>query len=491
MKNNQVLAVDFGASSGRVMLGGFDGKAFSMEELHRFFNDPVFLGNTMYWDVLRLFHEVKQGMIKSKPFGQVSGIGVDTWGVDFGLLHKSGRLLDNPVHYRDSRTSGMTEESFKLVNKDWFYRLTGNQFMDINTAFQLMAVKKYSPELLEQADALLLMPDLFQYFLSGEKVSECSIASTTQLLNMKEKVWAEELMQKLGIPSRIFRPVVSPATKTGTLRNSLIEELGVHDMSVISVAGHDTQSAMAAIPAKEDDFLFISCGTWSLFGTELKEPVINDKSMHFNLTNEIGMEGRYAFLKNIIGLWLVQESRRQWMREGKEYGFGDLEQMAKRVKSLQSLINPDAPEFVSAGNMPERIREFCRKTGQPVPETEGEIVCCINQSLALTYRKTMEEIRECTGKNYKCIHIIGGGAQSAMLCQMTANACGIPVMAGPVEATVYGNIMAQYMAQGEVRDLGEARQILRDSVSPTVYEPDFENKTMWDEAYGRYNKIAK
>lgn len=491
MKNNRVLAVDFGASSGRVMLGGFDGETFSMEELHRFSNDPVFLGDTMYWDVLRLFHEVKQGMLKSKSYGQVSGIGVDTWGVDFGLVNAKGRLLDNPVHYRDSRTAGMPEESFQLVDKDWFYRLTGNQFMEINTVFQLMAVKKYSPELLQQADALLLMPDLFQYFLSGNMVSETSIASTTQLLNMRETQWSKELMEKLGIPIGIFRELVPAATKTGTLRNSLIEELGVSDMNVIAVAGHDTQSAMAAIPAETEDFLFISCGTWSLFGTELKEPVINEKSMQFNLTNEIGIGGKYAFLKNIIGLWLVQESRRQWKREGREYGFGDLEQMAGAEKPLQSFIDPNAPEFVPAGNMPEKIREFCRKTGQPVPETEGAVVCCINQSLALTYRSTMEEIKECTGKEYSCIHIIGGGAQSAMLCQMTADACGIPVMAGPVEATVYGNMMAQYMALGEVQDLSQARRILKASVAPVVYEPNDQNREIWNGAYEKYCEIKR
>lgn len=490
MEKKQVLAVDFGASSGRVMLGGFDGKAFTMTELHRFSNEPVFLNDTMYWDVLRLFHEVKQGIIKSKSVGQVSGIGVDTWGVDFGLVHKSGRLLDNPVHYRDSRTAGMLEESFKLVDKDWFYNLTGNQFMEINTAFQLMAVQKYNPELLEQTDSLLLMPDLFQYFLSGNKVSECSIASTTQLLDMKEKMWAGELIEKLGIPTGIFRNIVLSGQKTGILRPQIQEELGISAMDVIAVAGHDTQSAMAAIPAEEDDFLFISCGTWSLFGTELSAPVMNEKSKGFNLTNEIGIGGKYAFLKNIIGLWLVQESRRQWGREGRNYNFGELESMAKEVRPLQSFINPDAPEFVPAGNIPERIREFCRKTGQPVPQTEGEIVCCINQSLALTYRRTMEEIRECTGKNYKCIHIIGGGAQSAMLCQMTADACQVPVMAGPVEATVYGNIMAQFMAQNEVRDLNEARKILRDSVSPVIYKPRHQDGESWGEAYRRYLEIV-
>lgn len=485
----QVLAVDFGASGGRVMLGGFDGGTVSIEELHRFSNDPVTVGDTMYWDVLRLFFEMKQGMVKSKACGPVAGIGVDTWGVDFGLFNRAGRMLDNPVHYRDGRTAGMMEKSFHLADREWFYQITGNQFMEINTVFQLMALKYKQPELLEQADSLLLMPDLFQYFLSGAMNSESSIASTTQLLDMRRGSWSEALMEKLGLPRIIMKDVIPGAVKTGKLRPAIQEELGLPAIDVIAVAGHDTQSAMAAIPAREKDFLFISCGTWSLFGTELDAPVISEKSRHFNLTNEIGLGGKYSFLKNIIGLWLIQESRRQWIREGNEYGFGDLEAMAEAVSPLRSFIEPDAPEFVPAGDVPERIREYCRLTGQPVPQSEGEIVCCINQSLALTYRRVLEEIETCTGKRYPVIHLIGGGAQSAMLCQMTANACGIPVEAGPVEATVYGNIVAQYMALGELGNLAEARSALADSLKGRVFEP--RDRELWAQAYENYCDVIK
>ena len=406
MSEKQVLAVDYGASGGRVMLGGFDGASFTISELHRFPNDPVKLGDTMYWDVLRLYFEMKQGIVKSKAYGAISGIGVDTWGVDFGLLDREGRLLDNPVHYRDGRTAGMMEKTLKMVGRDPLYELTGNQLMELNTLFQLMAVKERRPELLERADALLLMPDLFQYFLSGAKISEKSIASTTQMMDMRQGEWAFGLLETLGLQTGMMRDILPGAVRTGSLRPEIQKELGVPAMEVIAVAGHDTQSAMAAIPAREEDFLFISCGTWGLFGTELPEPVISEMSKKFNITNEAGLEGNYAFLKNIIGLWLIQESRRQWIREGKEYGFGELETKAACTEPLKSLINPDAPEFVPSGDIPERIRQFCRKTRQPVPQSEGEIVCCIDQSLALAYRKAMDEIRACTGKQYPVIHLI-------------------------------------------------------------------------------------
>ena len=487
MSEKQVLAVDYGASGGRVMLGGFDGASFTVSELHRFPNDPVKLGDTMYWDVLRLYFEMKQGIVKSKAYGAISGIGVDTWGVDFGLLDREGRLLDNPVHYRDGRTAGMMEKTLKMVGRDPLYELTGNQLMEINTLFQLMAVKERRPELLERADALLLMPDLFQYFLSGAKISEKSIASTTQMMDMRQGKWAFGLLETLGLQAGMMRDILPGAVRTGSLRPEIRKELGVPAMEVIAVAGHDTQSAMAAIPAREEDFLFISCGTWGLFGTELTEPVISEMSKKFNITNEAGLEGKYAFLKNIIGLWLIQESRRQWIREGKEYGFGELETKAACTEPLKSLINPDAPEFVPAGDIPERIRQFCQKTGQPVPQSEGETVCCIDQSLALAYRKAMDEIRACTGKQYPVIHLIGGGAQSGLLCQMTANACGLPVVAGPGEATVYGNTMAQFMALGELNGLTQARRALADTLHTVVYEP--RDREIWEEAYERYREI--
>ncbi len=485
-KETKVLAVDYGASGGRVMLGKYDGERITVQEIHRFSNDPVTVNGTMYWDVLRLFHEMKQGMIKAKAYGGAESIGVDTWGVDFGLLDEKGYLLENPVHYRDGRTEGMLEKGFAKIPREHFYGITGNQFMEINTAFQLLALKEQRPELLARADCLLLMPDLFNYFLSGVKKSERSIVSTTQMGNPSEPGWVTEVTEKFGIPEKILTEVVPTGTVLGTIREEIKEELGIGEMDVIAVAGHDTQCALTAVPAKEEDFIFVSCGTWSLFGTELARPIVTEQSEKLNITNETGTDGRTSFLKNIIGLWLVQESRRQWMREGKEYSFSQLEKLAEEAEPFRCFIDPDAPEFVPAGNIPERIREYCGRTGQKVPQTEGEIVRCINESLALKYRYVLEEIKACTQKEYGAIHMVGGGIQSKLLCKFTAHANGIPVIAGPVEATVFGNIAIQLMAKGVIKDLAEARKVIADSDRPVVYEP--ENKDAWDRAYEFYRK---
>lgn len=482
----KVLAVDFGASGGRVMQGIYDGEKITVKEIHRFSNDPVILNGTMYWDVLRLFYEIKQGIIKAKAHGGADSISVDTWGVDFGLLDDKGNLLENPVHYRDARTEGMLEKGFSLIPREKFYEQTGNQFMEINTAFQLLALKEKRPELLDRADCLLLMPDLFNYFLSGVKKSERSIVSTTQMSNPNESGWAEEVIKKLGIPRNILTQVVPTGTVLGPMREDIQEELGIDAMDVIAGAGHDTQGALTAVPTKEDDFIFVSCGTWSLFGTELDKPVVTKQSEELNITNETGTEGKTSFLKNIIGLWLIQESRRQWIREGKEYSFAELEKMADAAKPFACFIDPDAPEFVPAGNVPRRIQEYCERTGQNVPKTEGEIVRCINESLAMKYRNALEEIKECTGKDYRVIHMVGGGTQSKLLCRFTAAASGIPVIAGPVEATVYGNIAIQLLAKGVISDLKEARTVIAASEKPEVYEP--ENNEGWDTAYEFYKK---
>lgn len=486
MEETKVLAIDFGASSGRVMLGTYDGNKITAKEIHRFSNDPVIVNGTMYWDVLRLFYEIKQGLIKAKAYGKIDSIGVDTWGVDFGLLDEAGYLLENPVHYRDSRTEGMVERGFELMPREEFYQQTGNQFMEINTAFQLLSLKEQRPELLGRADCLLLMPDLFNYFLSGVKKSERSIVSTTQMSNPYEIGWAKEVVKKLGIPENILTEVVPTGTVLGPILPEIQEELGVGAMDVIAIAGHDTQCALTAVPSNEDDFIFVSCGTWSLFGTELDTPIVNKKSEELNVTNETGTEGKTSFLKNIIGLWLIQESRRQWIREGEEYSFSELEKMAEEAESFQCFIDPDAPEFVPAGNVPERIRAYCERTGQKVPQTKGQIVRCINESLALKYRYSLEEIKACTGKEYHAIHMVGGGTQSKLLCKFTAHANGIPVIAGPVEATVYGNIAIQLMAKGKIADLKEARKVVSASEELATYLP--ENTGEWEKAYEFYKK---
>jgi rhamnulokinase len=487
-KEKRVLAFDFGASSGRAMLGIYDGSTIKIEEIHRFSNDPVIVNGTMYWDILRLLHEIKQGLIKAKHCGGFDSIGIDTWGVDFGIIDEHGDLVENPVHYRDSRTNGMLEASFEKFPKDEFYNITGNQFMEINTAFQLLSLVEKRPYILERADKILLIPDLLNYLLTGIKATEYSIASTTQLLDARKGTWSDKIIETLNIPRKLFTEIIPPGTKLGQISNELCKELEIEKFDVIAVAGHDTQSALVSVPNEEDDFIFISCGTWSLFGTELEKPLINEKSSKYNITNEGGYLGKASFLKNIIGLWLIQESRRQWIKEGKEFGFGELEKMASSAEPFKCFIDPDAPEFITAGNIPERIREFCRRTGQKVPATEGEIIRCIDESLALKYRYELKKIKDCTGKIYENIYMIGGGIQSKLLCQMTASACNCKVTAGPIEATVFGNIVLQLISSGAIDGIEEAKEIIAKSPDIIHYIPD--NKYLWDESYERFKKLS-
>jgi len=485
----QVLTFDFGASSGRAVLGSFDGSHIELAEVHRFDNNPVTLRGTFYWDVLGLFHEIKQGITKARAYGEFSSIGVDTWGVDFGLLDQNGDLLQNPVHYRDARTAGMLNEVCKRIGRETLYGATGVQLMEINTLFQLYSLLQKYPELLERADCALLMPDLFGYFLTGKKTAEYSIASTTQMLDPATRNWNRDLLTQLGLPSHLFPDVVQSGTVLGEVSADICEELGIHDVKVISVTGHDTACAVAAAPAADEDFIFISCGTWSLFGTELKAPIISEESKRHNVTNEGGYNGTTTFLKNIIGLWLIQETRRQYRREGKEYSYNDLEKYSVASKPFRYFIDPDAPEFVAPGNIPERIRDYCRRTGQGTPETVGEIMRCIYESLAMTYRYAFEQIQDCTGKTYRDIHMLGGGTKDTLLCGMTANATGCKIIAGPIEATAMGNVAIQLIAQGDIADLAEARRVIRNSFEAVEYVPQEERQ--WSEAYKRYRAIIE
>jgi rhamnulokinase/L-fuculokinase len=483
----QVLAFDFGASSGRAILGSLEGDKIVMNEIHRFANDSVIIGKTMYWDTLRQFFEIKQGMVKANQKGGFASVGIDTWGVDFGLLDEEGHLLESAIHYRDDRTLGMQEEVFKVVPKDDVYNKTGIQFENFNTIFQLYSLVKKRPELLKRAKTLLLTPDLFNYFLSGEKKAEYTMVTTTQLMDAEKKTWSDELMKSLDISRDIFPEIVGSGTKVGELSEDIREELGLAPADIIAVCSHDTQSAVVSVPTGEEDFIFISCGTWSLFGTELKAPIIGRESFELNVSNEGGYNNTNTFLKNISGLWLVQESRRQWIREGNEYGFGDLEKLANEVEPFQSLVDPDDPRYIAAGNIPRRIRAFCEETGQKVPETVGEIVCAINQSLAFKYRYALEQIEHCTGKKFPVINMIGGGIQSKLLCQFTANASGRKVIAGPVEATALGNIAVQLIALGEIKDLNEARKIIANSEKTYEYEP--KDVAAWNEAYQKFKGL--
>ncbi len=483
----RVLAFDFGASSGRAIIGCFDGDKITLEEVHRFSNDPVSVGGTVYWDVLRLFYEIKQGIVKAKIAGGFDSIGIDTWGVDFGLIDSEGKLMENPVHYRDARTVGLVDEAFKTMPKEKLYGITGIQFMELNTLFQLISLKKYRPWMLERADKMLFMPDLFGYMLTGKMCAEYSIASTSQLIDLDKRTWSKEILDAFGIKESIFAPIVQPGTVLGDLSKEICEECGVDPVPVISVCGHDTQSAITSVPCENGDFAFLSSGTWSLFGTELDKPIVNETSMNINITNEGGFDGSTGFLKNIIGLWLIQESRRQWKREGKEYSYADLEKLALAAEPFKCFIDPDAPEFVPHGNIPERVREFCRKTNQYVPETVGEIMRCIYESLAMKYRLTFEKLRECTERDYPVIHVIGGGTKDGLLCQMTASSCDRTVKAGPIEATVMGNVAVQLMSDGSVENIGQARKIVADSSELKTFEPKDTDK--WASAYEDFIKV--
>lgn len=483
----KVIAFDLGASSGRAMIGELHEGGIAIREVHRFLNEPVEVRGRLYWDVLRLFHEMKQGLVKAKAEEEIVSLGIDTWGVDFGLLDREGYLLENPVHYRDKRTKGIMEVAARKIPLKELYRITGNQLMEINTAFQLLSLAEERKEFLGRADTLLLMPDLLGYFFSGEKRAEYSIASTTQLLDAGAGNWSDKVIEAFGIPVNLLPEIVPSGTVIGEVSEEIRRELNIPPMKVVAVAGHDTQSALVAVPAEEKDFVFISCGTWSLMGTELDRPLISEKSDAYNLTNEGGYGGRISFLKNLTGLWLIQESRRWWEKEGLSYGFSELERQAEQAEPFRCFIDTDREEFALPGNLPERIRDYCIRTGQVPPETVGETVRCINESLAMKYRMVLEELSDCTGKSYERLYMVGGGIQSRLLCHMTACACQIEVMAGPTEATVYGNVALQFVAAGELDSLQAAREMIKQSADIKTYQP--EKKEGWQEALGRYRNI--
>ncbi|MBE6733592.1 MAG: rhamnulokinase [Ruminococcaceae bacterium] len=483
----KVLSFDFGASSGRAMLATLiDGK-IEMQEIHRFSNDPVVVNGRMYWDVLRLFFEIKAGITKAVNNGGFDAIGIDTWGVDFGMLDKNGRLLCNPVHYRDTRTEGIPEKVFEIIPKDELYSLCGTQLMNFNTIYQLMYLKLYEPELLELTDKILLIPDLFAYMLTGVMRAEATNVSTTNLFDPYKRDWNREIIKKLGLPEGIFPDVIEAGEELGLLSDEICEELGCPKVPVIAVPTHDTASAVVATPSLSDDFVYISCGTWSLFGIENETPILTQAAADANFTNEGGFKGTTRFLKNIMGLWLIQESRRQWRREGVEVGFDTLEHEALAAEPFRCFIDVDNGSFAPAGNLPRRVKEFCERTGQYVPKTRGEIMRCIYQSLAMKYKYTFNGLHSLTGKDYNRINMLGGGIKDKLLCQLTADACGCEVLAGPTEATVMGNIAVAYYALGEIEDFKAIRQTVINSTDLKQYLPT--NSEAWDKAYEDYKKI--
>ncbi len=481
-----LLAIDLGASSGRAMLAQYGGGKITIQELVRFSNDPVMLNGTLYWDFLRFMFNIKKGITAAVNAGGFDTLGIDTWGVDFGFIDKRGQLLTNPVHYRDKRTDGF--KSFPIPMEE-LYRSTGIQQLQINSLYQLGAIAKDQPEVFEDAQKILFMPDLLNYFLCGQMKAEYTMVSTSQLLDAKARDWDFNIIDKVGIPRRLFCGIVQPGTICGPLSPEIREELGAPAADVVCIAAHDTAAAVAAVPTQEKDFIYISSGTWSLLGTELEEPIINDLALKYNFTNEGGVNRSIRFLKNIMGTWIIAEARRQWAKEGNEYSFGELEKMAQAAEPLQSFIDVDHADFIKPGNMPRRIAEHCKRTGQKVPETPGEFVRCIDESLAMKYRLAIGHVEDCTGKNYSTVNIVGGGVKSALLCSMTASASNKKVIAGPDEATVFGNVAMQLMAKGVLKDVWEVRRVVAASSETTVYEPRGAQK--WDEAYGRYLKVLE
>ncbi|KRE49632.1 rhamnulokinase [Paenibacillus sp. Soil522] len=482
-----ILAYDLGASSGRALLGRLNDGKIEVEELHRFPNDPVLACDRLQWDILRLLHELKQGLLKVKHRGiKLDSIAIDSWAVDFGLIGSNGELLGNPYHYRDHHTDGVMEEVVEKLASLRIFERTGIQFLPFNTIYQLAALKKADSPLLRDAKHFLMIPDLLRYFLTGEMFNEFSNATTTQLYNPVTGSWDEELIRAIGISPDLFGKVVQPGAKAGSLRPSLCEELSIDSVPVYAVAEHDTGSAVAAVPALDRSFAYLSCGTWSLMGTEVEEPVINELAQQLNFTNEGGAYHTFRLLKNIMGLWILQECRRSWERAGISYTFPELVKLADEVKPFTVFIDPDDPLFLHPGDMPARIAEYCVRTGQTAPEDAGAIVRCILESLALKYRSVLELTEQLSGKTFGGLHMVGGGIQNTLLCKWTANAIGKPVWAGPVEGSAIGNMIVQWIASGKLADIWEARKVIRESFPVDVYEP--EQREAWENAYGLFKQ---
>jgi sugar (pentulose or hexulose) kinase len=495
---NHFLAFDLGAESGRAILGSLESGKLTLDVKHRFSNPTSRVGGHLHWDVLSQWESLKAGLRKTAGSEashkiELSGIGVDTWGVDFGLISEDGDLLGNPVHYRDSRTDGLMEKTFARVDRKTIFQATGIQFMQLNTLFQLLALQQQSPRMLSAAQTLLFMPDLFNYFFTGQRKGELSIASTSQMLDPRTGTWATSLLRDLQLPAQILPDLIPSGTVVGHLTDDVAHTCGVApSVPVIAPGGHDTASAIAAVPAEDEnaqDWCYISSGTWSLMGVELKAPLINETSLQFNYTNELGVSGRVRFLKNIMGLWLVQECRRQFARDGYDHSYTELTQMAERANPFTGLIDPDHGPFLSPDDMPGKIERFCQSTGQRVPNTRGEFVRTCLESLALTYRRTLEGLEKMLGRKIAVIHIVGGGCQNELLNQMTADACNRLVIAGPVEATAAGNLLVQAMAVGLIKSLGEARQIVRSSLETKRFEP--RDAAKWESAYERFSNLPK
>lgn len=486
-----ILAFDLGAESGRAIVASFDGRRLELDVVHRFRNGPVRVLDHLYWDVLRLFDEMKEGCRQAiARHGLPASLGVDTWGVDFALLGRGDVLLGNPRHYRDPHTEGIPEEAFRRVPRETIFRQTGIQFMRINSLFQLLALQRDRSPILEAAQHLLFMPDLFHFWFSGVKSNEYTDASTSQFLDPVTRTWAAQLWNDFQLPPGLLGTLIEPGTRLGVVRPSVAQEIGISEsVPVVVPATHDTAAAVAAVPARGDDWCYVSSGTWSLMGVETSRPVIDERSLRFNFTNEGGVSGTTRLLKNIMGLWLVQECRRAWEREGRAYSYEDLVRLAEQSPPRGPIVDPDDASFLLPEHMPSALAAYCRRTGQQEPQGPGAIIRCALESLALKYRWVLERLEELTGRRIGTIHIVGGGSQNHLLNQLTADVCNRLVLAGPIEATAAGNALTQLIGLGDLGSLADAREVVRQSWPLATFQP--RDAAAWEAKYERFVKLVE
>ncbi len=490
MSEKNYLACDLGAESGRVMLGTLSGGKITLKEFHRFPSAVVNVGGTLRWNILQIFEEIRVGLRTAGKEGlRISSVSTDSWGVDYVLLKDGEPCLTIPFHYRDGRTDDGFARVFPKIGEDAIFESTGIQFMVFNTIFQLNDDVEKRPEVLALADGFLNIADYLNFLMSGVARAEASLASTTQLYNPRKKTWAWDVISAIGLKESLFPEIVPSGTVLGPLLPELAQSTGLSDVQVVATCSHDTGAAIAAVPAEGDDWAYLSSGTWSLLGVESSQPIINEQSRRLNFTNEIGYGGTTRFLKNIIGLWIIQECRRTWAAEGQDYDYSTLTTLAAEAAPLRSLIFPNASRFSKPGGMPEKIAAFCRESSQPVPSSPGEFVRCTIDSLALLYRKTLEELVSVTGKTITRLHIVGGGSRNAVLNQAAANATGRTVLAGPVEATALGNVLIQALALGHLSNISELRTVIKNSFEPEIYTPS--QTPEWEEAFHRFEKLPR
>ncbi len=486
-----LLAFDLGAESGRAIVGQFDGRRLTLLETHRFANTPVRLPDGLHWNILGIWKEILDGIASTteQVGGQLAGIGLDTWGVDFALLDAHEHLIGNPYHYRDDRTDGMMAKAFETAPRTEIFRQTGIQFMQINSLYQLLSMVETASPALENARTLLMIPDLLNFWLCGVKTCEFSNATTTQCYDPQQRDWARSMVRSLSIPDDIFPTITNPGTLLDPLARSVAQATGAGPVPVIAPACHDTGSAVAAVPAASQNHAWISSGTWSIVGVNVPEPVVTEQALAFNLTNEGGAAGDFRLSKNVMGLWLVQECRRTWASQGQEFAYDELTRLAASSAPLQAIIDPDAEAFLKPGDMPARIRSFCTLTGQPEPQDEGAVVRCILDSIALKYRWVLGHLEQIVGHRLETIHIVGGGTRNELLSQLTADCLARPVVTGPVEATAIGNLLAQAVALGHLANWDEARDVVVDSFPVKSYEPRTRDAA-WDRAFERLAGLA-